>query len=59
LQKHAFSVTGESEGIVLALRMGDIRKMSNDIQNIVNLFVIKESLEILSNPEQDELFEEQ
>jgi hypothetical protein len=54
LQKHPFSITGESEGIVLALRIEDIHKMSNDIKNIISLIVIKESLELLSNPEQGE-----
>lgn len=47
VSKHVYSVIGDSDGIVLALRYEDIGKMSKDFRNAINFAIVKNSLEIV------------
>ncbi len=44
LDRHAVSVIGDSDGIVMALRFEDINKMDKSIKAIINSYMVGRSL---------------
>lgn len=40
LDKHAFSVIGDSDGIIMAIRFEDLLKLDKTTRSIINSFLI-------------------
>ena len=49
LEKHAETMTGDSEGIVLAFRLDELTKFSEDIRNTMINYCLRRSLKELKN----------